>query len=133
MTPRHKFSNQSEEGSTISLENVGNLRGGAYTNLSDLIRMRYTARGLNCFKSEAKLTRLSGLIASKSRGGELILQRSEYIHPVTIFVQSTGKLQQEPGNLIQSYFKKTKNVLFILLWINQSQCFLDPSMHLNPY
>ena len=68
MTPRHKFSNQSEEGSTISLENVGNLRGGAYTNLSDLIRMRYTARGLNCFKSEAKLNQLSGLIASKSRG-----------------------------------------------------------------
>ena len=68
MTPRHKFSNQSEKGSTISLENIGNLRGGAYTNLSDLIRMRYAARGLNCFKSEAKLNRLSGLIASKSRG-----------------------------------------------------------------
>lgn len=68
MIPRHKFSNQSEKGSTISLEDIGNLRGGAYTNLSDLIRMRYAARGLNCFKSAAKLNRLSGLIASKSRG-----------------------------------------------------------------
>ena len=69
MATQPKSQIQSEKAeSTIDIENIGNLYEGAYTNLSDLIRMRYAARQLNYFKSQAKFNRLSGLIASKSRG-----------------------------------------------------------------
>ena len=69
MATQPKSQIQSEKAeSTIDIENIGNLYEGAYTNLSDLIRMRYAARRLNYFKSQAKFNRLSGLIASKSRG-----------------------------------------------------------------
>ena len=51
-----------------NLQDARELKGGAYTDVKELIEMRYAGRNLNHFKTHAKYNPLSGLLASKFRG-----------------------------------------------------------------